>query len=184
MRRTPFSTQRDARRRSGGEQQRRDAAAVSAAPPCMAATIAAWTRMCLVDSTAHLLTAQPADPLRALGLRFTTEALLLAAYPATPTTCAEDELMEETAREVSRGIVGAVPLPLAPSKPPISGGGASPTPSKSKSGALRPSHAAAVVAPAADHLVAQAWVRRRLQPYGLHAVARCVCPCQIGRAHV
>jgi hypothetical protein len=170
MRRSALSSQREPPRRLNatrtGSSANTSSSVGAASPP---ATISAWVHPRLLDVTAQLLALQPDDPLRVLKARFSTEALLLTTYPETSATTAEKELEEENAFSLH-----ATPCPPGPTaKPPnaFSSKGKGPS---GRGGDARPCTTAGTQQQL-ERLVEHRWVRRRLQPYGLHAVVRSVC---------
>ncbi|KAK7200676.1 hypothetical protein NESM_000124500 [Novymonas esmeraldas] len=178
MRRTTLPTHCDAQRRGEhgtGSTSRKNsnnsAAATSGATAAAAATatLAAWTRARLVESTSHILAAQPADPLRVHSVRLSMETLLLAAYPARSAPSGGEKDAEAPS---DPGRVMGASTATPPAMKTVVSIGVSPK-LKSSSAAGYPNFSA----PAVEHLVEQVWVRQLLQPYGLHAVARCVCAC-------
>ncbi|KAG5484736.1 hypothetical protein LSCM1_06557 [Leishmania martiniquensis] len=133
-----------------------------------AASLNVWVHTRLVDSTAQILAAQPADPLRVLSVSFSTEAVLAATYPATSAPTRAKELEAEAVGEAN-GVMAAVPA----------SGAAKSTVFHSTSSPKLPivMNGDTASAQTVEHLIEQSWVRRRMQPYGLYAVARCACPC-------
>ncbi|KAG5510104.1 hypothetical protein JKF63_06999 [Porcisia hertigi] len=171
MRRSCDYTPRDAQRgsHSAHTQLRHGNATDSSRVTTPAASLNGWVSSRLLDSTVHILTVQPADPLRVLSVRFYSEALLIAAYPTTAAPTGGKELGAEAEQEASR-VVRAMPPSGTAKGTALNGGPAKQKPSLSTDGR------GAAVFPV-EHLIEQKWVRRYLQPYGLRAVARCACVC-------
>ncbi|KAG5505909.1 hypothetical protein JIQ42_06703 [Leishmania sp. Namibia] len=171
MQRPAFSAHRGAQRRGGNVHCSASNSNGTRSSPGSAAadSLNVWLNTRLLDSTAQILTAQPADPLRVLSVRFSTEAVLAATYPATSAPMGEKELEVEGVGKAS-GVIGAAPASGA-AKSSVSNS-SSP---KAKLPIVMDSGTASVET--AEYLIEQSWVRRRLQPYGLYAVARCTFSC-------
>ncbi|CAG9570168.1 hypothetical protein LMJF_11_0460 [Leishmania major strain Friedlin] len=168
MRRSAFCAQRDAQNRGGSTHSstsNNNNGAKSSPGAAAAASLNVWTGTRLLDSTAQILAAQPADPLRVLSVRFSTEAVLTATYPTTSAPTGERKLEAEAGR-----VIGAPSAPGAVKSTAYNNGSENPNLSLVTNG-----RNASV--PPVEHLIEQTWVRQRLQPYGLHAVARCACAC-------
>ncbi|CBZ24501.1 hypothetical protein, unknown function [Leishmania mexicana MHOM/GT/2001/U1103] len=169
MRRSAFSAQRDAQHRGGSAHSSTSSSnnngirSNPGAPP--AASLNVWARARLLDSTAQILAAQPADPLRVLSVRFSIEAVLTATYPTTSAPTGERKLEVEAGR-----VIGAPSASGAAKSTAFSNGSEKPSLSIVTNGRN-------TSVPTVEHLIEQSWVRRRLQPYGLHAVARYTCAC-------
>ncbi|CAM41914.1 hypothetical protein, unknown function [Leishmania braziliensis MHOM/BR/75/M2904] len=171
MRRPAFPAHRDAQHRGcSAPSSTSSNNGVRPSPgAAAAASLNVWAHACLLDSTAQILVAQPADPLRVLSVRFSTEAILAATYPTTPVPGGEKELEVEAVKGASR-VIGAPSVSVAAKPTAFNSDSANP-----KLSIATTSPTASV--PTVEHLIEQNWVRRYLQPYGLHAVARCTCTC-------
>ena len=176
MQRPFYSTQRKTTRRPNGPSSSSPSFAGTSSAP---ATMSAWVHPRLLSTTAQLLTLRPDDPLRVLRTRFATEAFLLAAYPKTAAAADEKELEEEEGLAASRrGSLSSA----GPSGKGTTGGLSR---GKALSGRGDARAATALLAQQQQQqqqqqqpelLIEHNWARRRLQPYGLHAMARSVCP--------
>lgn len=125
---------------------------------------------------AQLLTLRPDDPLRVLHTRFATEAFLLAAYPKTAAAADEKELEEEEGLAASRrGSLSPAGLSWKGTTGGLSRGKALSGRGDARAATALPAHQQQQQQQP-ELLIEHNWARRRLQPYGLHAMARSVCP--------
>lgn len=144
-----------------------------------AAALRTWLQPRLLRITTQLLSLQPQGPLHALATAFAMEGLLLTAYPESSALTAGRE-REHAERDGGEGKTEAnasrrtSPMPGGPAAKPAIRGKAQVGNGENTSTVS--AAAAGYLSSGGDDTLAHGGLRRLLQPYGLHAIARSVCP--------